>query len=483
MAYTLADYWGECFPMGGIGGAPFVGKTGFMAFSHHVPKDGNVLVVFGPHIAISESGELGKHLREGQKCESTACGAVLAAYGALMDGETKWERQTSKESASSLLALDSDDMQQEWLKRKLGEKIDSIKSADEPLRALAYAAYECCETKMKKIVNNNFGTGKLVLVGGIQINMPDSCDEHFQPLMFQVISKDGHVEDLLSEFRFKANPTLQSVVPRSFDFFAWNNMSPNPTSQCFGTMHRCFPGALPGEIIVRKTSDLLIPFGLTPENTIYGQSLCPDEINCVKGGMASSLIEYWGECFPMGGIGGAPFVGKTGFKAFSHHVPDDGNVLICFGPHIAISSSGELGKVLREGQECESAACGAVLAAYAAVSKEPFFDCDDDDMQQDWLKSQIAPRVDEIKQQQDPLSALAYVAYDCVQRTIQNIINNDFGKGKLVLLGGIQINMPLPYKDHFLPLMFKVLSHDGSEVNLLPELSLVNCEKLPTLLK
>ena len=34
------------------------------------------------------------------------------------------------------------------------------------------------------------------------------------------------------------------------------------------------------------------------------------------------MASYWGECFPMGGIGGAPFVGKTGFGAFSAHVPD-----------------------------------------------------------------------------------------------------------------------------------------------------------------
>ena len=63
-------------------------------------------------------------------------------------------------------------------------------------------------------------------------------------------------------------------------------------------------------------------FGLTPQNTIYGQSICPDEINNEKGDLASMMGDYWGECFPLGGIGGAPFVGKTGFAAFSHHVPE-----------------------------------------------------------------------------------------------------------------------------------------------------------------
>ena len=108
--------------------------------------------------------------------------------------------------------------------------------------------------------------------------------------------------------------------------------------------------------------------GLTAENTIYGQSICPDEINNEKGDLATLMADHWGECFPMGGIGGAPFVGKTGFGAFSHHVPDDGHIIILFGPHIAISDEGELGKYLREGQVHESTACGAVSRPRAGRS-------------------------------------------------------------------------------------------------------------------
>lgn len=32
-----------------------------------VPDDGNIFILFGPHIAISETGELGKYKRIGQK--------------------------------------------------------------------------------------------------------------------------------------------------------------------------------------------------------------------------------------------------------------------------------------------------------------------------------------------------------------------------------------------------------------------------------
>lgn len=56
---------GDEFNLGGLAGVPFVGKTGFGAFSHHVPVDGNILIVFGPHVGISPEGELGKTKRIG----------------------------------------------------------------------------------------------------------------------------------------------------------------------------------------------------------------------------------------------------------------------------------------------------------------------------------------------------------------------------------------------------------------------------------
>ena len=34
------------------------------------------------------------------------------------------------------------------------------------------------------------------------------------------------------------------------------------------------------------------------------------------------MINHLGEVFHLGGLAGVPFTGKTGFAAFSHHVPD-----------------------------------------------------------------------------------------------------------------------------------------------------------------
>ncbi len=51
----------------------------------------------------------------------------------------------------------------------------------------------------------------------------------------------------------------------------------------------------------------------------------------------------------MGGLGGLPFVGKTGFKAYSHHVPHDGNLFIVFAPHVGIADDGLIGKISSAG--------------------------------------------------------------------------------------------------------------------------------------
>lgn len=59
----LKTFWGECFYMGGLGGIPFVGKVGFGACEAHIPKDGNLFILFAPHVGIAPDGEIGKFKR------------------------------------------------------------------------------------------------------------------------------------------------------------------------------------------------------------------------------------------------------------------------------------------------------------------------------------------------------------------------------------------------------------------------------------
>ena len=109
------------------------------------------------------------------------------------------------------------------------------------------------------------------------------------------------------------------------DVFSWLKWSPSPASPAGEALRRHFPGAMPGTAILHRTDVVLKSHdpSLTADNVLHGQSLCPDEINHHKNGLAALMAEHWGlsgDVFPMGGIGGAPYVGTTGFGAFSHHV-------------------------------------------------------------------------------------------------------------------------------------------------------------------
>ena len=46
--------------MAGLAGFPFTGKSGFGAFSSHCPKDGNIVIMFAPHVGVDMSGNVGK---------------------------------------------------------------------------------------------------------------------------------------------------------------------------------------------------------------------------------------------------------------------------------------------------------------------------------------------------------------------------------------------------------------------------------------
>jgi len=200
-------------------------------------------------------------------------------------------------------------------------------------------------------------------------------------------------------------------------------------------------------------------YGFTQANTLFGTSICPDEINNQSHGLSAMMARYWGSVFPLGGLAGVPFAGKTGFKAFSHHVPVNGDIIVLYGPHVGISESGEVGKYLREGQNDLSTACGACIGAYNACCSEGGgdFEFDEVDIQMGFIKSQIAPHAKRIQRQDCPMAALAYQAFEAVKNKVDKVVNTEFGSGRLVLVGGIQINLPEPCGDHFLPLSCEVL--------------------------
>jgi hypothetical protein len=232
------------------------------------------------------------------------------------------------------------------------------------------------------------------------------------------------------------------------------------------TVQQALPGAMSSYEMLPKVLKALKPYGVKPKNTIYGQSICSDEINNEKGQISTLMSNYYGKVFPMGGIGGAPYVGKTGFGAFSAHVPDDGHVVVLFGPHIGFSPSGDAAKFLRIGQAKLSTACGAVVAAYNQINAGGVSD-DPQDMEQSWLRRKLSAHVGAISKSSSPMIDLVLKAYQEIEKEMLDIVNTNFGSGNLVLIGGIQINMPYPTPGFFLPLHFSVRSASTGPTDLM----------------
>lgn len=174
-----------------------------------------------------------------------------------------------------------------------------------------------------------------------------------------------------------------------------------------------FPGAMKGREVEEITYNKLKDLGFNAENTLFADCSCPDEVNHDDPfeDITSLFARRWGEMFPLAGLAGLPFTGKTGWGAFSSHCPADGNIVILFAPHVGIDTKGNIGKVLREGQKESSAACGAAIGAYNAVNADP--DCANfnsgyTDHQMDCIKNLILQKVGEIKGTKNEMTTLVF---------------------------------------------------------------------------
>ena len=134
-------------------------------------------------------------------------------------------------------------------------------------------------------------------------------------------------------------------------------------------LDKYFPGHMTGKECEDKVFAKLKTMGFTTYNTIFTDCSCPDEINHddPSQGVCMRFQKRYGNVFPLSGLGGLPFTGKTGWAAMASHVPDDGHIVVLIGPHVGIDCDGNIGKVNRKGQHQCSSACGAAIGALAAL--------------------------------------------------------------------------------------------------------------------
>lgn len=257
-----------------------------------------------------------------------------------------------------------------------------------------------------------------------------------------------------------------------------------------------FPGSICSADVVSQVMTVLEDYGFDDANTLYGQSVCVDEINHEVGDVTNLFTCALGEVFHLGGLAGIPFTGKTGFQAFSHHVPNGGNLFILLAPHMGICKACRLGQYSREGQSEAGSACGAAVGALsvcrnmrkAAAANPPLppgsagtadalrspsndglhgveIAINPFDPQMDFIISAVDQMYDVIDAPENPDMKqfnLVNVMYDVSMKLLKSIIGKNHTQGRIAILGGIQINMPHPMSDFFQPILFEVIEPGAS---------------------
>ena len=160
------------------------------------------------------------------------------------------------------------------------------------------------------------------------------------------------------------------VVARSSDEYQWAQKTFRPLyieNRAEESQAKIFPTAMLSSDVDAAIAKTLEKRGFNARNTLFAHSVCSDEVNHQAEQLTDLMVDRWGEGFALGGLAGLPFAGKSGFRAYLHHVPDNGKLLVMFAPHVGIDGEGRIGALQRVGQNAVSKACGAAIGAFKAI--------------------------------------------------------------------------------------------------------------------
>jgi hypothetical protein len=190
---------------------------------------------------------------------------------------------------------------------------------------------------------------------------------------------------------------------------------------------------------------------------LMATSVCSDDINVPSTTFFNVLFGP----FVMGGLGGIPFVGKTGMTAYAHHIPDEGSAFIFYGPHIGITLDGELGKMYRPRMEAKGNSCGALMLALDRFRTDGYTPLlNEDDYQQMKLEESLLPYRAEILASENPPKAITEATYRIIDKKIRQYLKtckDEFHVKRVTLLGGIIINTDYGLDDYFDARNFEVI--------------------------
>lgn len=206
-------------------------------------------------------------------------------------------------------------------------------------------------------------------------------------------------------------------------------------------IHKWYPNAVTTIDSVNKLIDFVeYELDLEPRQIMLADSICSDDVNSIQYPVRTQ--EFLGP-FKMGGLNGFPFTGLTGMGAFASHVPDDGAVVIYYGPHVGITKSGTLGEIHRLGQNSNSGCCGAAKGALGKLLNNQIMEGNitDLDYQMNTIEQILFKQKDRILSAETPLFEATEVIYEAIDQRINELVEKTKYNCKyLILLGAIHIN-------------------------------------------
>lgn len=167
------------FIMGGLAGYPFVGEIGLNAFADHIPDGGAALFIFGSHIGISSTGEVGKVTRVGQHRHTNTCGALM-----------KVQEHVLSSSIHKIDPVDYSGFQAEFLALRLLPMAKEIRNAEVPILKTTHLVYDEIENEILKLIINNEvlqADFPVYILGGIVINTDGTLPNYFSEKVFRKV--------------------------------------------------------------------------------------------------------------------------------------------------------------------------------------------------------------------------------------------------------------------------------------------------------
>jgi hypothetical protein len=253
------------------------------------------------------------------------------------------------------------------------------------------------------------------------------------------------------------------------------DIMPKSIQRPFPKVLDVFPGALTNAELIDKVTNTIEQSGFSKEKTLVATSLCCDEVNRPVETDFSCVFDT---NFHMGGLAGFPFGGLTSFGAMASHIPDGGDTLVVFGPHVGVDSKGNAGTVERRGRVNGGSCCGSAVAASGYVAdvlsgaaKEASLPAIVD-AQQYFVGKMLLPYAKQLDKAEDKMVELPYALYDAQKELMGKIVTQKasaVADGNVAVLGGIQINTPEGYSDYYLPLSFDLYNNKGKLVKALWE--------------